>query len=252
MSFITSLRKEMVEQWRTYRLLVLAVILIVFGLLSPLAAKFTPQIITMIPGGEQISKIIPEPTILDAVAQYIKNVGQFGILMAIFLAMGSVVQEKDKGTAAMMLVKPLPRSSFLMAKFAGISLSFLVCLALSGLGAYYYTVILFSAPDFSAWLALNGLLFLYLEVYIAITFLFSTLVRSQAAAAGLSFGVLLLLGLIGSYGTLGQYLPGQLLVWGGQLMVKVTTPYWPALGVSLGLVAVCLAAAWLIFDRQEI
>jgi ABC-2 type transport system permease protein len=252
MNFLASIRKELMEQWRTYRFLVLAAVLVIFGLLSPLAAKFTPQIITLIPGGEEISKIIPAPTLLDAIAQYVKNVGQFGILLAIFLTMGAVNQEKERGTAAMMLVKPLPRGSFLLAKFAGLSLSFLGCLALAALGAYYYTLILFSPPDFGGWLALNGLMFLYLEVYIAITLLLSTLLRSQAAAVGLSFGVLLVLGIIGSFGTLGQYLPGQLVNWGAELMAGGKGTYWTALGVSLGLIAASLLAAWLVFKRQEI
>lgn len=252
MTFLASIRKELLEQWRTYRFLVLAVVLVIFGLLSPLAAKFTPQLISLIPGGADISKIIPAPTILDAISQYVKNVGQFGILLAIFLAMGAVTQEKERGTAAIMLVKPLPRGSFLLAKFAGLSLSFLVCLALSGLGAYYYTVVLFSAPNFGQWLVLNGMMFVYLEVYLAITLLFSTLMRSQAAVVGLSFGVLLLLGIIGSLGTLGQYLPAQLVSWGAELMAGGTTAYWPALWISLGLIAASLLAAWLVFERQEL
>ena len=252
MTFMASLRKELLEGWRTYRFLVLAVVLVVFGLLSPLAAKFTPQMMTLIPGGEEISKIIPAPTLMDAVSQFIKNISQFGILLAIFLSMGAVAQEKDKGTAAMMLVKPLTRGTFLLAKFAGVSLSFLACLALSALSAYYYTVILFSAPDFGGWMVMTALMFVYIEVYIAITLLFSTLMRSQAAAVGMSFGALLVLGLVGSIGTLGQYLPAQLINWGGGLMAGAKEAYWPAFGVSLGLIVVCLVVSWLAFERQEL
>ena len=35
---------------------------------------------------------------MDAVTQYIKNIGQFGVILALLLTMGAVAQEKDKGT----------------------------------------------------------------------------------------------------------------------------------------------------------
>src|SRR5512139_2034489 len=109
MSLLIAFRKEWMELIRSYRLLIVAIVLVFFGLASPLLAKFTPEIITLLPGGEDLSKLIPPPTVWDAVAQYVKNMGQFGILLALLLTMGAVAQEKDKGTAAMMLVKPLPR-----------------------------------------------------------------------------------------------------------------------------------------------
>ena len=49
MSFFVALRKEWLEQWRTYRLLVTGVVLVVFGLTSPLIAKYTPELIKLVP-----------------------------------------------------------------------------------------------------------------------------------------------------------------------------------------------------------
>src|SRR4030042_2745633 len=108
MRLFVAFRKEWMELIRSYRLLIVAVVLVFFGLTSPLLAKFTPEIISFIPGGTDISKLIPPPTVWDAVTQYVKNMTQFGIILALLLTMGAVAQEKDKGTAAMMLVKPLP------------------------------------------------------------------------------------------------------------------------------------------------
>src|SRR5437588_11265370 len=69
MLFVAALRKELLEQWRSYRALVVAVVLLGFGLLSPLVAKFTPELFRLLPDGQQIAGLIPPPTILDAVAQ---------------------------------------------------------------------------------------------------------------------------------------------------------------------------------------
>jgi ABC-type transport system involved in multi-copper enzyme maturation permease subunit len=99
---------------------------------------------------------------------------------------------------------------------------------------------------------MNLLLWVYMLVYIALTVLFSTLTRSQAAAAGLSFGMLLLLGLVGSIGRLGEFLPAQLINWGAGLMAGSPASYWPALAVSLGLVLASLAVALISFNKQEL
>jgi ABC-2 type transport system permease protein len=250
--FLASVRKELLEQVRTKRLLVLAVVLLFFGMTSPLMAKITPQILSMVPGAEAIASIIPEPTIMDAIGQYVKNVNQFGVLMALLLTMGMVAVEKDRGTAAMMLSKPLPRGVFLLAKFAATSLVFLGCMVLAGLGAYYYTVVLFHAPDAAAWVSMNLLLWVNMLVFVALTLFFSVLVRSQAAAAGLSVGVILVFSLISISPVLAKILPDRLVAWSAALFTGGIEPAWPALWVSLGLIAASLAGAWLVFRRQEI
>ena len=252
MSLLASLRKELIEQWRTYRFLVLLIVLAFFGITSPLLARYTPEILKLVPGGESLSAAIPTPTVMDAVAQYIKNISQFGILLALLLSMGSIVQEKEKGTAALMLVKPLRRGSFLWSKFIALSLVFLASLLVAAFGAYDYTQILFQPVDLGNWLLMNLFLWVYMLVYVALTLLFSTLSRSQAAAAGLSFGILILLSVVGSFGRLGEYLPAQLILWGGNLMAGVTTAYWPALGISLVLILGSLGIAWAVFERQEL
>jgi ABC-2 type transport system permease protein len=252
MSFMASLRKEILEQWRTNRLLITVVVLGVFGMLSPLMAKFTPEILKAVPGADAFAGLVPTPTVMDAFTQYIKNIEQFGILIALLITMGAVAQEKDKGTAALMLVKPLSRGGFLLSKFLAIGLTLLVSLAIAGLGAYYYTLFLFNPTDLGAWAAMNGLILVQFMVIVAITLLFSTLVRSQAAAAGLAVGVLLLSSIVGIVPSISKYLPGELTNWGGNIMVGGPLTAWPALWISLGIIVACLVTAWLIFERQEL
>ena len=164
MKFGTVLRKEWLELWRTYRLLVVGAVLILFGLLSPLLARYTPEIIKTMPGGEAIAQVMPAPTIGDAVDQYVKNISQFGVLLALLLTMGTVVQEKTRGTAALMLVKPLPRLTFLLAKFVALALAFALTIALAAAACYYYTWLLFGVLGWRQWVALNILLLLFVLV----------------------------------------------------------------------------------------
>src|SRR4030042_5581406 len=137
MSLFVAFRKEWMEYLRTYRFLVVAVVLVFFGLTSPLLAKFSPEIISLIPGGTDISILIPIPTVWDAVAQYVKNMTQFGIILALLLTMGAVAQEKDKGTAAMILVTPMPRGAFLSGKFFAMATLFAISLLAAGFACYY-------------------------------------------------------------------------------------------------------------------
>lgn len=248
----TALRKELLAQWRSYRLLIVVAVLAAFGMASPLLAKFTPEFVRLLPNGEEMLSLIPPPTVADAVTQYTKNISQFGVVLALLVTMGVVAQEKDRGTAALILVKPISRRTFLGAKFVAIALSFLVGLVVAGLGAYYYTLVLFEALDPLRWLALNGLMWLFLLVYVALTLFCSTLSRSQVVAGGLAFALLVLVTGLGAIPRVGDYVPNHLISWGSALVAGRAGTAWPALGVSLGMIAVALVGSWLVFRRQEL
>ena len=252
MIFFDVLRKELVEAWRSRRLIVLIAIMAVFGMMSPLLAKHAPDMMRLLPGGEAIAAIIPTPTLADAIAQYVKNLSQFSLILAILLNMGGVVGERERGTAAMMLVKPLPRASFVGAKLAAQGISFAIALVFAGTGGFVYTWILFGAPPYSGWLALNVLLLLYALVYVAITLLASTIARSMAVAAGIAIGLAGLLGLVGVIPDVGRYLPAKLGALGMQLALGMPGDGWPPVAVSLALVATCFVTAWLAFEKMEI
>jgi ABC-2 type transport system permease protein len=253
MNFLIVLRKELLEQWRTYKLLIVAAVLVVFGLISPLLAKLTPELLKAVPNiPPALAFAIPVPTLNDAVAQYVKNMSQFGILLALLMSMGSVAQEKERGTAAMMLTRQVSRETFLLAKFTALAVTFAASLVLASLGCWYYTLLLFQALDWIPFLALNGLMLVVFLDYIAMTLLCSTLARSQAAAAGLAFGGLVLLGGLGALPRIGDFLPGRLFSWGTALLIGKADPAWPALWISLGLIPALLLAAGILFRRQEL
>ncbi len=208
-------RKELLESWRSYRLLMLAVVLVAFGILSPVAARFMPEIFRLA-AGEQVEMesflaLIPEPAAVDAVDQYLKNLVQMGFLVLVLLAMGLVAGEKDKGTAVLVLARPVSRAAFVLAKFAAFVALLLVCLAAGGLVCYLYTGLLFGvwlAP--AAYLAVNGLLLLYLLVPTALTFLGSALTRSSLAAAGIGVLGWIVVGLLGALRALRDWMPASL------------------------------------------
>lgn len=247
--FAVLLRKEVTEQWRTRRLPVVAVIFLLFGLSSPVLAKYTPEIVKL---ASSIDINMPTPTINDAIAQLVKNLSQVGVLTAILLAMGSVAGEKESGTAAFVLVKPVSRLAFLAAKFSGLAITMAVAVAVCGLAAYLYTVLLFETPSWLGFGAGCLVMLLGLLEIAAVTFLGSTLVRSSIAAAGVSVVAVVIAGIVSALPNVGHFTPFGLNELAGDVALQQTASgwVWPVIA-NAGYFVVALGASWLAFRRQE-
>jgi ABC-2 type transport system permease protein len=211
-----------------------------------------PEIIKAV-GGDQFQIVLPTPTAADAYDQLAKNLGQFGALIAVLLAMGSVATEKERGTAALILTKPASRGAFLVAKLVAIATTLGISTAIAAAGAWFYTFVLFEPLPLAGFAAATILQWLALVAYAAITFLGSTLTRSALAAAGLGVAAFIVLGILGIVPAIGRYLPtglgaparGLAL---GQAGVDVLGPT----VASVVLIGVLVGVAWIAFLRQEL
>lgn len=251
----TLLRKELLEQWRTRKVLVVIVVFLLFGLSSPLLARFTSDLLKTVPGAEQFAGLVPEPKTADAVVQYVKNLTQFGFIIAILLGMGAIAGERERGTAAMTLSKPVPRWAYVMAKFDAQALVYLAAILLSGLAAWFYTGLLFE-PGLEFWPFMLGnlLLWVWLLAFVAAVALGSAIGRTTLIAAGLGllFSVVLLIG--GAFPQAAGLLPAGLVSWISQLGIPDPLPVngWGALAGSLVLIIFCLVTAVGVVERQEV
>jgi ABC-2 type transport system permease protein len=247
------LRKELLEQWRTKRLLVVAIVFSVLGIGSPALARYTPELIQAI-GGLPFEVEFPTPTTRDAVTQFLKNLGQAGILTAVLLAMGSVATEKERGTAALFLSKPASRAAFLSAKLTAIAATLAIGVLAAAAGGYVYTGLIFETPGILGWLAMSGLLLLSLLGYTALTFLGSTLTRSAAAAAGIGIGGMIALAIVAVLPNVAPYTPGGLAGAPAEALAlgRDTGPIIGPVLVNVGLVIGLAVISWLAFRRQEL
>lgn len=251
--FLTALQKELLQQWRTRRVLVVAVIFLLFGLLSPLITHFTPELVRNIEGAEQFAELIPEPTTADAIAQYIESLTQFGFIIALLLGMGAVAGEKEQGTASILLSKPLPRGIFVLSKFVAQAAAYLLGFLLAAVAAYYYTRLLFEPLAIGAFLFGNLLLWVWLLCYASVTLLGSVLGRTTGIAVGFALAGAVLLLLAGSLPAVGALFPGGLLAWVSQLgLDNAISPNGGALAGSVVIILVCLVTAVAIFEQQEL
>jgi ABC-2 type transport system permease protein len=246
------LGKELLEQWRTLRLPVVAIVFLLVGLGSPLLARYTPELIGALAPSD-IPIPIPPPSPADSVAQLLRNLMQFGGLGAILLAMGAVAAEKERGTAALLMTTPASRAAFLATKATAIAVTLGLGVAIATAAAWVYTTLLFEPLPVVGFAAAGLLAWLILAAFAALTFVASTVLRSPAAAGGVGFGLLLGLSILSSLPRIGDYLPPGLIARAQALATG--EPAGDVLGpvvATVALIVACLLIATAAFRRQEL
>ncbi len=244
------LKKELREQLRTYRVVIVAGVFLFFGLTTPILLKYLPDIIKL--AGQNVPVDIPPPTAAQSLLEYAGTIGQVGVLVAVLVAMGTVANERSRGTAVMTLSKPVTRAAFVGAKWAASSLTFLASLAAASLVCLGYTVWLIGPASAMGFAGQNLLLALFLLFCLALTVYFSSLFRSSLAAGGIAIALIIGQAGLSVVPVAGDLLPGKLLTWGNNL-VNGSGPAYPwALAVTIVATGVCLYFAQRTLKKKDL
>ncbi|MGX7131311.1 ABC transporter permease [Enterococcus songbeiensis] len=133
-------KKELLESWRTKRVLLLVIIFLIFGLMNPLLAKLTPEIMKSAFGSTLVT--IPEPTSLDSWTQFYKNITQMGIYLVAVLFSGSVSREVASGSLVNLVTKGLDRWQIILSKYLVMLVQWigalLLCFSVTAGYTHYY------------------------------------------------------------------------------------------------------------------
>ena len=141
-NYIAFLKKEFLENARTYKMLILFLVFLIFGIMNPLVAKLTPELLSsLVPEGMDIS--LPDPSAFDSWAQFFKNISQIGIIVVVIVFSGILGTELTKGTLINMLTKGLSRSAVIMSKYTCMALLWTISVTLSFIVTQLYTIYLF-------------------------------------------------------------------------------------------------------------
>jgi ABC-2 type transport system permease protein len=246
------LKKELMEQLRTNRLLIVTGVFLFFGLSTPLLIKYLPELLKLAGTGDMTIEI-PPPTAVQAMAEYASTMIQFGVLVAVLIAMGAVAKERESGTAALVLSKPISYTAFIAAKFKALGITALTAIFLGGLACWGYTYLLFQGAPAAGFFYQNALLLLYLLLTLALTIFFSSLFRSQLAAGALGLVSVIGFTLVSSLPWVGDYLPGALVSWGNHLLAgEPGGVAWGAVGVTLAMVVLSLYLSAAVLRNKEI
>ena len=170
---------------------------------------------------------------------------------------GTIVGEKDQGTAAWVMSKPVSRASFVMSKIVAHSLGFLVTGVLIP-GIVYAVISATQFPgmlDYGNYAIAMSITALSILFYVALTTCLGTLFRGRGAVAGIGIAFILT----------GQFFNGMLPGWLvmrtpwplGEVAASfsvATPPDWsrtlPIVATAVTTIALCVLAVWR-FGRDE-
>ena len=185
--YLVFLKKELIEYARTYKLLILLIVFIIFGITNPLIAKLTPELLaSFMPEGMLVA--IPEPTALDSWAQFFKNTQQMGIIVLVLVFSGVLSNELSRGTLINLLTKGLSREAVIIGKFLAMLSVWSLSVLLSSLLTLVYTIYLFPGDQ------VQNLVLAVFCMWLFGAFLLAVLLGSATLVSG-NYGSLLLTGL---------------------------------------------------------
>jgi len=125
-------------------------VFLVFGMMSPLTAKFTPEIlkwaVEMDPStaGMDFGGLLTTPPVaFDSWAQFYSNVGLMGFIALVVVFSGMISSETTRGTLTIMLSKGLSRAAVVLSKLTSAALIWTVSFYFSVLTAWGYTAYMF-------------------------------------------------------------------------------------------------------------
>ena len=247
------LEKEIIESWRTYRLVYLCALFVVIGIAAPVLARYLPELVRGL--GEPGAEIgFAETGVSEAVDLLLGTLLQVGALAAVLMTMGAVAGEKERGTAWLALSKPVGRAAFLWAKLVALGMMFALATGLAVLAAWLYSSLLFDPPPILPWLQMAFIAWLAIMVYVSITFLGSVVAPSALGAAGFGLAAIAGLALASAVTSLNPWLPTGL----GEVakaasLEEASADLDPArtIAVALGVILVSTLLAVWRFRRQE-
>jgi len=133
-------KKEFYESTATFRLYILLAVFVLLGVMGPLMALLTPAILESVSAGDAAIVIsIPDPTAIDAWAQFFSGIIQMGMPILAIIFSGIMANEFSKGTLVNLLTKGLKRHTVILSKFIGASALWTISFLLSIGVCYAYT-----------------------------------------------------------------------------------------------------------------
>ena len=208
MGFANMLRKENGTWWRTWRWLIQVLLWLV--LLNGLVAIVVwrpplPESNARAAGGGGTPAAAESGDALGTVQDVMRDKPTAGMLVfllfngiavpiaAVIIGQEAIIGEKQSGTAAWVLSKPLSRPAFILSKLVGHALGFGVTAVLVQ-GAIAYAQVSLAAREFRplpGFAGALGLLFLNLLFYLTLTLMLGTLFGGRGGVLGIGLALLL-------------------------------------------------------------
>lgn len=250
--FNAFLAKEFAEIIRTWKLWVLPGVMLFFAVTGPLTAKFTKQLLESMLAGQSLPMEIPDPVWRDTLQQWVKNLGQLGLLAVIIVFGGVISGERKQGSDILVLTKPVSRTAYVVAKFTA-AVSLLVGATVVGaLIEHLLTLVLFGEAGIYPLAQVTGAWLLQATLFLAVVLLASALLDSSPAASGIGLGVTIVVSLLGLWGPAARRSPAGIGNVVSELAAGTDVDWgWPV-GTTVVAIIVLIALAVWGFRRREL
>lgn len=252
-SYIAFLKKEGIEAVRTHKLMVIIIVFLLIGMLNPITAKFTPQILEeFMPEGMVIN--INEPTAVDSWMQFFSNVPQMGLIVLVILFSGIMSNEFSKGTLVNMLTKGLSRKVVIYSKFSMALIIWTISYVLCFLVTFMYTKYFWDTSIISNLLLSIFLLWLFGAFLVSTIILGGVMFKSNYACllfAGVMVAAMFLINIIP---VVSEYNPVFLVSNNMELImdkIDVKKALWPII-TTLAIILTEVYASIRIFNKKAI
>ena len=250
---IAFIKKELMEQLRSSRMVILGILFVLFGIMNPAVAKLTPWLLeAMADSLAETGMIVTDVTVsaMDSWVQFFKNIPM--ALIAFVLMESSIfTREYQTGTLVLFLTKGLERYKVVVAKSIVLTvlwtLGYWLCFGITYVyNAYFWDNSVAHSLPFSvvSW-------WLFGLWVIALLILFSTIFNSNTGVLTATGGVVLASYLLGLFPKIKEYLPtmladGNSLIYG----MAEADAYMVSLVVTAAASILCLVVSIPIFNKK--
>jgi ABC-2 type transport system permease protein len=201
-------RLEVLRLFRTLRWAGMLGAYLVFGIAMPFLTRYQEAIFSNMGGDVRV--IFPPPTPAQAIAAYLQNAMQIGLLVTVLIAAGSLAFDAKPEWAAFLRTRSSSLSDLVVPKYAVNAGAAAVCFALGLVAAWVGAVTLIGSLPVVSLAA--GLVYgaLYLAFAVAVVACTAGLARTVIGAGGLALVVLIVLPILAEIPALEPWLPSTL------------------------------------------
>jgi ABC-2 type transport system permease protein len=252
-AYLAFTKKEIMESIRTYKVLIMLMVFMFFGMLAPLIAKLTPKLLeSLMTDGIQI--VVADPTAFDSWAQFFKTISQLGFIVVTILFSSMMANEFNQGTLINIFTKGLPRSTVILSKFTVASIIWTFSYLISFSLTYLYTAYFWSGTEIDNLLSSVLCLWLFGILLLAIILLGGALFRSSYGCLMFVVSFVAILFLLNSLPNLQIYNPVELIsknmtLLGGD---KVPKDLNTSILTSILLTVLSIITSIGVFDKKQI
>ncbi len=254
-TLLAFIKKELLEQLRSGRLMLLGILFILFGVMNPAIAKLTPWLVEILSdslaeSGMTVTGVTV--TAMDSWVQFFKNIPM--ALIAFILLQSSIfTKEYASGTLVLSLAKGLERYKVVIAKTAILTVLWTVgywlCFGITyAYNAYFWDNSVAQSLMFSAlcW-------WLFGLWTVSLTVLFSALASANTGVLVGTGGVVLSFYLLGMLPKMKDWLPTRLS--DGNSLIYGTVEaksYTAAILITVALSLACFAVSIPVFHKKQL